>query len=693
MSEYSSLAHFFDCLLKQAVRDNHRQVLVLPDGENQAEKLADQILIENLALHSVWVGDELPDAKDYERCLIKHSQSILGREFRLAVMDCRKNFHGDTFGRLSGCLMGGGVLILLTPDLSCLTESNSRFSRRLAKIINNSKDCHLWPDANTEHAVDEPRIDSGSVSRISKSFLKEQEAAVESIIKTVTGERKHPTIIHADRGRGKSAALGIAAARLIERGYSNILLTSHHKHAVENVYHHAELVQPNAKESIAFLPPADLIAAHHECDVLLVDEAASLPLNQLVRLLAMYSRIVFSSTLAGYEGTGQGFALRFIPMVKSQSRGYYNITIETPCRWNPGDPLEQLAKTILILDPDVSRDLFENQSSELPEQCTYRFIDRDELIDEPLLLHQVFSLLMLAHYRTRPVDLQFLLDDPDLEIIVGEANSETIAVVCIRYETNTDSETAKRIFEGRRRPGKNLISESLIGQMGVDPESVPSFCRIVRIVTHPGYQNQGIGSELLQYAIACATERGYLIATSFAMAESTWPFWIKNRFSAVRVGMTSNKYTSTPSCLAIHNTASNQSLLQNLTENLLDFFSVPGHLLNTMDASLIQLILKSIPLETCSRQQFSQHELRLLDSVAHSSRNPDTIPVLLRRLALHCLVSGFVDYSDSSLPRILIERGLQRRTWKNCSLESGATGKKQLLGLLRTAVSESLKQL
>ncbi|MEI8631519.1 hypothetical protein P4S72_04165 [Vibrio sp. PP-XX7] len=45
----------------------------------------------------------------------------------------------------------------------------------------------------------------------------QQEHVIQSIIHVVEGHRKRPLVMIADRGRGKSSALGIAAAMLMQR--------------------------------------------------------------------------------------------------------------------------------------------------------------------------------------------------------------------------------------------------------------------------------------------------------------------------------------------------------------------------------------------------------------------------------------------------------------------------------------------
>ena len=58
--------------------------------------------------------------------------------------------------------------------------------------------------------------------------------------------------------------------------------------------------------------PAQLAVEYpQDIDLYMVDEATSLPVALLTELTQRYPRIVFSSTTHGYEGSGQGFAIRF----------------------------------------------------------------------------------------------------------------------------------------------------------------------------------------------------------------------------------------------------------------------------------------------------------------------------------------------------------------------------------------------
>lgn len=69
----------------------------------------------------------------------------------------------------------------------------------------------LQPHYFTEHSVPIYQLVSPANAEIN---YQPQQACVEQIIKTATGRANRPLVISADRGRGKSAALGLAAACL-----------------------------------------------------------------------------------------------------------------------------------------------------------------------------------------------------------------------------------------------------------------------------------------------------------------------------------------------------------------------------------------------------------------------------------------------------------------------------------------------
>ena len=138
----------------------------------------------------------------------------------------------------------------------------------------------------------------------------------------MSGHRKRPLVLTADRGRGKSSTLGIAAAQLlVERHGLDIIVTAPSVKAIEPVFSHAiqrlEVIEVvNATHirhqggSLRFVAPDDLLKSKPDCDLLLVDEAAAIPIPMLKSMVGIYHRMVFSTTVHGYEGSGRGFGIK-----------------------------------------------------------------------------------------------------------------------------------------------------------------------------------------------------------------------------------------------------------------------------------------------------------------------------------------------------------------------------------------------
>ena len=76
-------------------------------------------------------------------------------------------------------------------------------------------------------------------------------------------------------------------------------------------------------------------------DVIIVDEAAAFPVFFLKRVADQTHRVIFSTTTDGYEGTGQGFRLKFDPYFRERHPKRRWVMLDTPVRWDISDPVEQ----------------------------------------------------------------------------------------------------------------------------------------------------------------------------------------------------------------------------------------------------------------------------------------------------------------------------------------------------------------
>jgi len=80
-------------------------------------------------------------------------------------------------------------------------------------------------------------------------------------------------------------------------------------------------------------------------DLVLIDEAASIPLPLLESFIKQHSRMIFATTEHGYEGSGRGFALRFKKILNEFCPQWKSARLETPCHM----PLRTLAETMQTL--------------------------------------------------------------------------------------------------------------------------------------------------------------------------------------------------------------------------------------------------------------------------------------------------------------------------------------------------------
>ncbi len=103
-----------------------------------------------------------------------------------------------------------------------------------------------------------------------------------------------------------------------------------------------------AGEHFHFMAPDAILAqpAMPERNWLIVDEAAAIAAPILTQLAARFPRVLLTTTVQGYEGTGRGFILKFCARLE---RVRY-FTLDEPLRWSRQDPLEQWLNQALLFE-------------------------------------------------------------------------------------------------------------------------------------------------------------------------------------------------------------------------------------------------------------------------------------------------------------------------------------------------------
>ncbi|MCB1877978.1 MAG: tRNA(Met) cytidine acetyltransferase [Chromatiales bacterium] len=658
----------------------------------------------------LWVTDRPPSST---HCIDpSQARQELGREYDLVVFDAFAGFDPDAFGSVSGCVRGGGLLVLLCPNLDAWPQYPDpqnrriavapmapeavagRYLARIARLIRQTPEIFLIAENSETRLPHLPPIgETGSVSVTDAHCLThDQQMAVQALIHVVTGQRKKPVILTSDRGRGKSAALGIAAARLLHEGHGRILVTGPRLDGLAALFERAEYLLEGClrqrariryrDSTIEFQPPDALLEAHRPADLLLVDEAAGIPLPLLEGLLRHYPRIAFASTVHGYEGTGRGFALRFERLVQTHSRGVKRFHLQTPIRWAEGDPLESLVFRMLVLDAEPQKPPTNTTAEKKIER-----LDRNRLALNESELRGVFGLLVLAHYRTRPFDLRQMLDGPNIDIHVLRLGGHLAGVALVAREGGLDAELTAQIAEGRRRPRGHLLPEALAIHLGIEVAPRLTCLRVMRIAIHPQAQRRGLGSELIQSLLKQPAD---LLGSSFSAAPQILSFWSRLGLKPARIGIKRGASSAAHSLLMLRGLSAAGKSVENqavarLRNNLPHLLADP---LRDLEAELAAALIQTSGSQP--NPAWDVAELKDLRDFADGKRIYEEVMDPIYRLTL-CYFShpqATPSTIDSHQTRLLIQRVLQRRGWEQC--EAGE-GRDKLTTRLRKAVEALLK--
>lgn len=517
---------------------------------------------------SYWLGQQAPAG--FTLLSAKQKQQWLGTECDVLVVDARYAVDWDLVAASSGCLKAGGLWLFVTnePDL-WRQLPNPAAKRVLPYPLDAATYTGLFKDFWLEQLSEQRWVKliegSSAVIPLLPEVIAspqaelpyrtaEQQQAVAAIHKVVTGHRRRPLVLTAHRGRGKSSALGLATAQLVQQGKTDILLTGPSPVAVQTAFFiAADLLslsyQPGQNQllngAIRFVPVDTLLAEKQQNTVILVDEAAAIPTPQLQQLTDLYSRLVFATTEHGYEGTGRGFQLRFQSYLQQHCSGFQKLHLHQPIRYQANDPLEQLIFKGFLLEQTDSV----ITASLQPQAFSYPIKD---LLLQPQKLQQIFSLLSLAHYQTDVMDLWALLDNPTLKLYTLEQDQQVIACALISFEGELDAELASAVAHGKRRVQGHLLAQSLAFHCLQPQLAEQNMARIQRIVVHPLVQSQGLGSQLLSFVLQDLLGQQYLIGTSFGATLALVKFWQKAGFSPVKLSHHNEQASNEASVLMLY---------------------------------------------------------------------------------------------------------------------------------------------
>ena len=530
--------------------------------------------------------------------IIHYRESVrtLGQTYDDLIIDFTEGFHPNDLGILAETVREGGIIIALSPPLDewnnlkgrwhedlisepyTVEDIEPRFYRRFIKKTLGAEGIIIF-DADRRKLIKGYHFEKKFESREKILIPEEKKEIKRKLYKLCATQdqvrvlelfenffeknrEKKAVVITANRGRGKTAVLGIVTPHIISKLERilkrpvRILLVAPNPQSVQVYFEFLKkaLVRQGMKNftekksgdlvtvinsrfaRVEYAVPARAMVEGEYSDVVIIDEAAGVDVPVLFKIVDKVRYVVFSSTIHGYEGTGRGFTIRFLKKLESDERTEVEkIELKEPIRYGSGDPIEEWLYDVLLLSAQPA-DLDLNDVEKVKNgELEFEEIDKDQLIENDNLLREFFGIYVLAHYRNRPSDLVILLDMPNHIPLRVKANDKTVCALHIAIEGGMDEETIRKLSDGYKPKGQ--IIPDLILKHYWDYE-FPELkgVRIVRIATHPSLMDMGIGSYALRMLVEWAARRDMDWAGSgFGVSPELLRFWTRNGFVPVHI--------------------------------------------------------------------------------------------------------------------------------------------------------------
>ncbi len=546
-----------------------------------------------------------------EQAVYETSKKYLGTTQDVLILDLTNDLKPNDVGRLIGIVRGGGLIVMWGPPLESWEtvktifksnlvtprhpEPRNIFIKYFVRKLMKHEGIYVI-DADTGKLVK-----SGQVMRKHKEVrsVKIPENTVfprslyelaltqdqVNVIKLIEdnlvpkpGSKHVAVIVTSDRGRGKSSAIGIAIIGLIKellrfKNRVRVAVTASDSSAIQSLMMLAEKgLNALGLEYRKVVKEGDLIELKGDrfsieywepytvtklkVDVVVVDEAAGLPVPLLHMIWKNFNRTIYATTIHGYEGAGRGFSVRFLKRLREDPKTLM-ITYEMsePIRYSANDPIEKFQFDALLLDaePDelTDEDIKEIKRGNL-EYVTY---EPEYLFSEAgeKELRSLFGIYVLAHYRNEPDDLGRLADAPhhSMRAVRIKSSGKIVGAAQLAEEGGLSDELIDELLVGGKIPG-NIIPDRLLKYFRLRELGKGIGWRIVRIAVHIDVQGMGIGSFLLNEIINEAMRRGYSwVGAGFGLSRELLNFWLKNNFKLLHLSPDRNPVSGEYTALVV----------------------------------------------------------------------------------------------------------------------------------------------
>ncbi|KAH9811764.1 GNAT acetyltransferase 2-domain-containing protein [Melampsora americana] len=522
----------------------------------------------------------------------KDTEKILGQTFGMVVLQDFEALTPNLLARTIETVTGGGIVVLLLNTMKSLkqlytmsmdvheryrTEAYhdlvARFNERFLLSLGPFRDCLVLDDELNVLPIsagkDIELLDDEDLEKLQKGKGKSRQTELEGIkedlkstipigpiiqltktidqakalmefTSSITEKTLSSTVaLTAARGRGKSAALGLAITAAIAHSYSNIFVTSPSPENLKTVFEfifkgldaigyeehldydihqstnpdwHNCVVRIDIfrqhRQTIQYIEPQDYKVLG-QAELVVIDEAAAIPIG---------------------FGTGRSLSLKLIAQLRELSRKPAPITaatnliqktklsrslkeikLEEPIRYSEGDGVEKWLNELLCLDVQASTSSKTLQGCPHPSKCELYYVNRDTLFSyhpaSEAFLRRMMSLYVASHYKNSPNDLQLMSDAPSHQLYVllpplkdeDHGNlPEPLVVIQIALEGKISRPSVIASLNRGIKASGDLIPWTISQQFQDEDFPTLSGARIIRIATHPDYCRMGYGARAME---------------------------------------------------------------------------------------------------------------------------------------------------------------------------------------------------
>ncbi len=719
---------------KKFAENSFERRLIIILGNNLIEKIVADGLNHFLTESSLVVSDDrrIPNLLSAEVFFVGHrdTKRILGKTFDNALIDLRWYPDVISMSRAVETVRGGGLIFLMLPlnyknsrkyleELVPLGEKRaprdvlrrrllkfalkmpgiyvySSYSFSFIKVPDNEKSCTELHRNRIHNNVSIPASHIFDEALYQLCATQDQVDALREFEKYETMDAY---LITADRGRGKSALIGIALTGIAleffkrEKRALRVNITAPEKENTDEIFRFLSIAHEklsmqyhlgNGRFSSKFivaeyLTPYDIIRA--SSDLIVVDEAAGIQFPLLRKIVEKKEKIIFSTTIHGYEGAGRTFSVRFLPLLEKTRKNIKWLTLETPIRYAVNDPVEKWLFKTLLLDAEPAEvsenDLKEIDKARLQELDPF-LLFLDETYER--LLNEFFGILVTAHYRNNPKDALLLADAPHHRAYALIVNDKVLVAIQVCEEGGLKEDEISLLYT--TAPSSHIVPDKIFKYYGEIEFPTLKGWRIVRIATHPKLFRRGLGSLALKKMEDEGARKGVKwIAAGFGCYPELLSFWLKNNYLPVHLSPVVNKTTGehtiiVAKALALTSQEVFESVNKELKKRLLEELA---SIFRRLDPESARLVLKSSvqldSLETLSNSQLFRLNLYMRD-VLHFESASDAIRILVRIYFGKnldflepneeiILIKGILQNSRLTIREILKMRSIVKKVWKH----------------------------